>query len=619
MPGTLLDPPFNRLIGAPVATNSEYKLVAWDQTGAADAARHGHVSSQTIRDTARQSVGYANTVTFTPAQAVTTDGTGNHAAALTSLLASSVKHKVIPAGIIRVDCPVALGIAWAVPDGHTLESADTSRRDGTVIVVSHRVTTGELDLFRVFGTMRGITIRNEITGTTGSNPVACVKAGTNGRLITCGLDGGTVVTGTTWDRVSMGLSINVSGVASDFKMLDTLIEGIAFGIFKSNGNTSTTNNYVVRGCECRGYIYEGLSPNSPSGPCDNWDISYNRIYGGYGEAVQEKDLPISLASVTNARVIGNMIEVSESTDWYSGGIHAEENCTNLIIANNNIRIFTYSRGRISCAGIQILPNTIGGPAKAPSRVVIANNVITCTNETRSNIGIDIQYVVEPIGGSAIELSGNVTYNCKRGLVLGSPAAPNGSGMNSVTVSSHTSDNCDFALYCVQVGAFVEKITARNCDKVVHGVSCDIGEVLIDGGSDTPFSVDIPITLRALTRIYPKQTIAAATKVSKRICVCNTIAYDAETVVTARSDVGPYRIVTGTHTYVADADTPTTVRAGISRNSGNLIGGTIGKGQHPTLPFIDGSFLSVQLENTHASTPVTGVFITVRIAGQIVIG
>src|SRR5215813_10193127 len=202
----------------------------------------------------------------------------------------------------------------------------------------------------------------------------------------------TQVTGAATETMTIGPSVTsivwnipqTSAEVSDFLAENAEVSGWNYSLLKANATTTTNRRFVFRGGFYNQIITGAANINSPAGIFDRLVIEGLHI--GQVGLNSTNDLPVSLSNVTNATIIGNVLEGT----YDANAMHFEENSSGLTVSGNVVQQATSTGLGAGFAGscMFMIDNNVGGGGfKANNDVTITGNTCRTANTNQSGYGI----------------------------------------------------------------------------------------------------------------------------------------------------------------------------------------------------------------------------------------
>jgi hypothetical protein len=298
---------------------------------------------------------------------------------------------------------------------------------GSPITISYTVTTGLTTAQIAQGLVNAVNANATITGAGISATLdgSFVKINQPDTLIpqasyTTSVTGAATETLTVAASAGMFFAVVGGSEASDFSMINTDVIGFSYVFLKANATTTTNRRWTIRGGYINKNIHGGVNINSPSGYFDGLIVEGVTI-GAIG-LNQTDSLPIALAHVSGARIIGNKLIGT----YQNNAMHFEENVSQLVVANN-IVMFTTSTSLgvgYSGTGIYFVDNNIGGTGyKAVNDVTITGNVFASLTANISGYGIwntsvSAAHLRHTVAGNVFTgYAGGIRYDVANGITI----------------------------------------------------------------------------------------------------------------------------------------------------------------------------------------------------------
>ena len=376
------------------------------------------------------------------------DGVTNDRAAIAAALAVGGRIR-FPAGTYRVEFTTTDALT-TIAD--TIIEGDG--KDCTEIVfvpnsATYRnlITMGAANL-----TVRGVKISIEEAG---SQTIAMFNVQYSGLTVEdCDLDGSITDDGASVSHTAYGFSYPESGTQDDFSLRRCKVHRFVRGFLKTNTSTSSQQRMSMVDNDFYDCYVASLTLNSPVGVCDAVLVSGNRFFftGAITAGLTGSQYGhLALASVTNCSITGN---------YFSGvvdeGLHAEEACYGLTIANNTFDI--------DGDAIVVLDNNISGSALMPKWVSITGNVLRKSGTLRESGKHGIWLVFDAtseVPAKAVTIANNVVYGFDSGLYSDSEIG------DGVSITDNVVDACSRGMHIASHCPQMRGNTTRGCTTDIY--------------------------------------------------------------------------------------------------------------------------------------------------------
>ena len=309
------------------------------------------------------------------------DSTGTQQAVLFGLQASDLKFQNVALVSNAVE---GVLIGGSATNGDTVKVIFTSTAlAGSPITISSTVTTGQTTAQIASGLASAINANGTISG-------AGIVASAAGSFVSVSQPDTlipqasytTQVTGSVTETMTIGSSVlsivwNVpqqSTEVNDFLAENADVMVWNYALLKANATTTTNRRFTFRSGYYTQNITGAANINSPSGTFDRLVIEGLHI-GSVG-LNNANDLPIALSNVSNATIIGNVLEGT----YQQNAMHFEENVTSLTVAGNVVQGTTSSSLGTGYNGtcMFFVDNNVGGLGFRPN-----NDVMIIGNDCRN--------------------------------------------------------------------------------------------------------------------------------------------------------------------------------------------------------------------------------------------
>ena len=227
--------------------------------------------------------------------------------------------------------------------------------------------------------------------------------------------------------------LNQNATHEGLTIKDCTIQNFRYGILRASTCTGTQTRVSIQNNLWQNNYANHIALNTPNGVIDDVDVIGN-TFGDCpgGDAFSTYAIMLGMASCTNYRIIGNHFKGT-----CKEAVHLEEAGANIIVTGNTFNGLTKGANTNGGRGIYIVDNNVSGSYAGPSKFIIADNVMSGSSVSNSDIGIYIlknsvkadKYSIDNNILSAfasgittsistsVELSGNEITGCTTGITL----------------------------------------------------------------------------------------------------------------------------------------------------------------------------------------------------------